>query len=201
MKIYNRYTGKLIVDVKDIKVDLIGAYLSGANLSRANLSGANLSEANLSRAYLYGANLSEADLSRANLYGADLYGANLFGANLFGADLSEAKIYEPFSIEVDNIYYKSVNYIEGKILSPTHNKEFEWEVGKTYTENCNMDKRELCAEGLHLFTKSQALQWEGTHLLKVRVLKGDICVPYASDGKFRVGKLKVLELIDKKDVK
>ena len=66
---------------RDVRPDLIGAYLSGANLIEANLSGVDLSGADLSRAFLLGANLG----------GTFLLGTNLSGANLRGADLSGAK--------------------------------------------------------------------------------------------------------------
>jgi hypothetical protein len=122
-----------------------------------------------------------------------LRGADLQKADLRGAD------YNIFSIEVDNIYYKSVCVdSKGKITSPTYNTRFEWKVGKTYTcdDFCD-DIRVECAEGFHLFTKAQAQKWEGNALLKVRVLKGKVCVPIQSDGKFRVERLKVLEVIKK----
>jgi hypothetical protein len=67
MKIFNRWTKELIIDVNNPLKDLYGA----------NLYGANLSGAYLSRANLYGAYLSGANLSRANLSGANLSGANL----------------------------------------------------------------------------------------------------------------------------
>ena len=103
MKIYNRFTGKLIIEVQDVKTDLYranlyranlsGAYLYRANLSRADLSCANLPCANLSDADLYRANLSCANLYRANLSCANLYRANLYRANLSGANLSGANLW------------------------------------------------------------------------------------------------------------
>ena len=109
MKIFNRYTYNLIIEINNPKTDLAGVNLSGANLYRANLSkanlyranlyradlsGANLYRANLSEADLSGANLSEADLSEANLYRANLPEADLSGANLSGASLSKANLSE-----------------------------------------------------------------------------------------------------------
>ena len=118
-----------------------------------------------------------------------------------GANLSWANLSIPFSVEINNIYYKSVNISNGKIYSPTHNILYEWKIGEIKKDtNYNGDKRLNCDGGLNLFTKIQALKWEGSHLLKVRVLDGGICVPYGSDGKFRVECVEVLELIDKKDV-
>jgi hypothetical protein len=114
MKIFNRYTGKIIFEfecetikecvTKAVKlgvslsgaylseVSLGGAYLSGADLRRADLSGADLSGANLSGADLSGADLRRADLRDANLSGANLSGASLSGADLSGANLWDANL-------------------------------------------------------------------------------------------------------------
>ena len=76
MKIYNRVSEALILDIPDLR---------GANLYKADLRGANL----------YKADLHEADLRGANLYGADLRGAN----RLHGADLNAEPIYaEPIYV-------------------------------------------------------------------------------------------------------
>ncbi len=98
MKIFNRFTGKEILNISGANLreanlreadlcgaDLYEANLRGANLREANLRGANLREANLCGADLYGANLREANLRGANLREADLYGANLREADLYGA--------------------------------------------------------------------------------------------------------------------
>ena len=78
MKILNRFTGKLILEIADLSgADLSGANLSGANLSYADLSYADLGRADLSGANLRGANLRSADLGYANLRGANLSGSNL----------------------------------------------------------------------------------------------------------------------------
>ena len=62
MKIYNRYTNEIIIEVKDSKTDLRGVNLTEAALSEADLSGADLSKADL-----FGANLEGADLEGASL--------------------------------------------------------------------------------------------------------------------------------------
>ena len=98
MKVYNRYTTKLIGEFNISPganlsgADLSGANLSDADLSDADLSDADLSDADLSGADLFGANLSSADLSGAILSRADLSDANLSGANLSGANLSSANL-------------------------------------------------------------------------------------------------------------
>ncbi len=93
MKIYNRFTGKLLIEVKDIKKDLIGANLYKANLGGADLRGADLREVDLIGANLYRADLRGANLFGANLYGAEFRGADLEGADLTGADLRGADLY------------------------------------------------------------------------------------------------------------
>jgi hypothetical protein len=84
MKIRNRNTGEIILEVEPIR----GADLSSADISFANLSFANLRYADLSFANLRSANLVYADLSFANLRGANLRGADLGEANLSGANIS-----------------------------------------------------------------------------------------------------------------
>ena len=59
MRIYNRFTNELIIEVENPKIDL-----SGADLSYANLYGADLYDADLCNANLRRANLSCANLRR-----------------------------------------------------------------------------------------------------------------------------------------
>ena len=77
MKIYNRFTKELIIEVSRNRqgfYDLEGTYLAGANLARANLARADLRGTDLEEAYLAGADLAGAYLAGANLTGADLAG-------------------------------------------------------------------------------------------------------------------------------
>jgi hypothetical protein len=83
MKIINRFTGEILLEVDSLKF----ANLTGANLKFANLTGANLTGANLKFA-----NLREADLREANLKFANLTGADLTGADLREADLTKANL-------------------------------------------------------------------------------------------------------------
>jgi hypothetical protein len=82
---------------KGIRINLIGANLSGAhlegaNLIRADLSWADLKGAHLSWADLKGAHLRKADLEGADLRGADLDEAHLYDVHLEGADLRGADL-------------------------------------------------------------------------------------------------------------
>ncbi len=78
-----------------------------------------------------------------------------------------------------------------------------YEVGKTYIEKdyCT-DEQESCGKGLNVAT----LQWclrdnrdKDIELLEVQFKVSDIiAIPYATDGKFRVKKMKVLSKITRK---
>ncbi len=80
-------------DIPGMRIDLIGANLTGATLVEARLAGANLfgadlSGARLDRAILDGADLGGSDLTQARLFFARLAGADLHGALLAGAQLT-----------------------------------------------------------------------------------------------------------------
>ncbi len=98
MKICNRFTGELILEVDDpaeIKqsgVSLFGADLGGVNLHGADLSGVDIRNANLGGAKLRDADLSKADLRWADLRNASLRYADLRNAKLRDADLSKADL-------------------------------------------------------------------------------------------------------------
>jgi Pentapeptide repeats (8 copies) len=234
MKIYNKYTNKVIFedDSLTIKETLIKANLSGANLSRADLSRANLSGANLSRAYLSvadlsranlsradlsRANLSRADLSRANLSRADLSGAdlsraNLSGANLSGANLSEADLSGAHLSEADLSNVKNLfsqldilldqkgkqyayKYVKFDYSSPI-NGNLIYSVGKIIIENdYETDKRLNCGRGINIASKQWCLTNMNKSIHKLLLVsyqvKDIVCIPYTTDGKFRVKKIKV----------
>jgi hypothetical protein len=122
MKILNRYTGALILEIETLtgayltradltganlfRANLTGADLTGANLFRADLTRADLTRANLTGAYLSdadltGANLTGAYLTRADLTGADLSDADLTGADLFGANLTGANLFRAYLTGAD----------------------------------------------------------------------------------------------------
>ncbi len=189
---------------------LRGANLSGANLSGANLRGANLSYANLSGANLSGANLRGANLSYANLSYANLSGANLRGAYLRGAYLSDASLsYAKKPLFKPDLYL--LKECTGKIYAWKYIQDGKtpyqgavYEVGKTYTEDdyCS-DEMVNCGKGLNVGT----LNWcywnsnrnENTEFLKCEFMAKDVAaIPYTTDGKFRIKKMKVVE---KKTVK
>jgi len=188
------------------KVNLSRANLYEANLSRANLYEANLSKVNLSGANLYEANLSGANLYEANLSGANLYEANLSGANLYGANLYEANLYEakgiskyrttPLYVLQDQVgkirAYKLVN----KKSEGPYNGGIKYEMNKSYSVNeWDEDEYNQCGAGINLATLDWCMRrWgEGYRILIAEFIAKDIvCIPIASDGKFRVKKCKIV---------
>ena len=182
--------------------DLRGANLSDANLSRANLRGANLGVANLR-----GANLRDANLSDANLYGADLCGANLRGANLSRANLSGAKgLLIAAEWLADKLEADEAGVIVGKAIGSTcFSTPPQWVIapGSVIEEVVNPCRTSDCACGINVAT----LAWIRQHYAaaiecgSVQVWRGrihwldlaDVVVPYHTDGKFRCGRLELLE--------
>jgi hypothetical protein len=198
--------------------DLSGANLSGADLSRANLSGADLSRANLYGADLSGANLSGADLSGANLYGADLSGANLYGANLYGADLSGADLSGADLSGAKGVAperctdllillaqpgpkLRAYKLVDDKYRSPIQTRgKLTYKIGSRVTcDEVNTDPTEHCGAGVNVATLPWVLrEWrEGYRVLLVEFDKADLaehgCIPTATDGKFRVKAVDVIE--------
>lgn len=173
--------------------EILNKYKKDKNLSRADLSGANLS----------GANLNWADLSGAKLNGADLSGAKLIGA-----------------INLPKEYQSCLNILKqqkGKLIAYKYlNKNWEspyqkftYKIGETYTcekENEDNDERILCSKGINVAT----LEWcyrdnfnniEDCIIIEVEfAVKDIIAIPYNSDGKFRVRKIKVLRQIPKEEL-
>ena len=200
------------------RADLYGADLRRANLYEANLRRANLYEADLYGADLRGADLYGADLRRADLYGADLYeadlrranlyGANLRGADLYGADLRGAEYQEPLFLpdfyslkllpqDTKLTFWKYLK--DGK--SPYLNMEYK--VGKEYKfKNYDSDEHQQCGEGGNVATLMWCLKdsLEANEFIECGFkVKDIVAIPYGTDGKFRVNKLKVLRKINREE--
>jgi hypothetical protein len=184
------------------------ADLRSANLRSADLSSANLRSADLSSADLSLANLRSADLSSANLRSADLSSADLSLANLSSADFDEpiyiSDLYSLKLLPKDTTltYWKFLK--NGK--SPIQDSgKIKYVVGKTYTEkDCNKDEFDECGAGLNVAT----IQWclkntignDSVELIECQFKVSDIvAIPYWTDGKFRVKRLKVLRKISRAD--
>jgi hypothetical protein len=180
--------------------DLSRADLSGANLSGADLSGANLSGANLSGADLSRANLSRANLSRANLSGADLSRANLSGANLSGADGIAAELCTDLLILLAQPGPKLRAYklVDSKYRSPIQSTgKLTYKIGsRVEADKVEADPMIHCGEGVNVATLPWCLrEWQdGWRILLVEFDKADLaCIPTATDGKFRVKAVDVIE--------
>ena len=192
------------------RADLIGANLGGADLSRAdligaNLSGANLSRADLSRANLGGAYLSRADLSRADLRRADLRRADLGGANLGGANLSRA---DGIAAELctdllilmaqPGPKLRAYKLVDSKYKSPIQSTgKLTYKIAsRVEAKSVEADPMIHCGEGVNVATLPWCLrEWQdGWRILLVEFDKADLaCIPTATDGKFRVKAVDVIE--------
>ena len=188
--------------------DLSEADLSGANLSGANLHEADLSEADLSGANLSGANLSGAHLRWADLSEADLSGANLSGANLSGADLSGAQgIFDPCAWLAANCKRVRGGIEAYKTFGLYNQPPESWkqEPGAEISEVVNPNPTDDCGCGVNVAT----LDWvrrnndEDLPIWKVLVkwewMVGAV-VPYGTDGKFRVPRAKLVEVVETTEV-
>ena len=144
-----------------------------------------------------------------NLSYANLRYANLSSANLRSADLRYAKYKEPlflpdlYSLKLlpsltKLTYWKYL--IDGK--SPYQYAKYE--IGKVYKFNTfNDDENISCGEGGNVATLSWCLKDRSSadEFIKVEFRVRDICaIPYATDGKFRVKKFKVLRKYSRKQV-
>ena len=146
------------------------------------------------------ADLRGADLSGANLRGANLSGADLRGANLWGANLSLVK-----GLPIVNSYLPGITYHAYKAVGKDflslmvhggHTKDkLDYHEGKeVVVDNANTDKRILCGAGVNV---SDLQYYNNNHPSeKVMLVQFDgidvACVPYGSDGKFRLHRCKVV---------
>ena len=170
----------------------------------ADLRDADLRDANLRGVDLRDANLRSADLRDANLRDANLRGADLWGADLWGADLRGAKMErfgmlpDLYLLKMQNCKLKAWKYlINGK--SPYQHKEYK--VGKTYKfPEINRDELTTSGAGGNVATLMWCLRYNLTadEFIEVGFESKDIVMPIATDGKFRVGKFKILRQINRK---
>jgi hypothetical protein len=161
----------------------------GADLEGADLQGANLKGANLEGAYLEGADLEGANLKNAKLKGAYLEGADLEGAKgLLNTKEWMDKTFE--KTDEGYIVYKAFNCLH---LPPSH-----WEIEKdsTIKEDVDLDRCDACSYGINFATKDWIeKEYPGKVIWKCLLRfedMEDLCVPYATDGKARCGKLTLL---------
>ena len=173
-------------------LDFSGADLFGAKLIEADLRWAKLTGAKLTGAKLTGANLSGADLTGTDLTEAELNDANLSGA--IGLLDPAEWIKETFEVDSEYVYaYKAF----GRWHQPP--KQWTIESGSVISENVDPDRTNDCSYGINVST----LGWcrhntKGQPLWKVRIRLIDLahsCVPYNTDGRFRVGRCELMEVV------
>src|SRR3990167_4445552 len=226
-EIKNQYSGFVIfsLETDSLKLcvevaiksgsDLSGAYLSWADLSGSDLSGADLSKANLSKANLSWADLSGSDLSGAYLSWADLSGSDLSKANLSGSDLSGAKNFNkhlttPLRILYDQPgpirAYKLVNERgEGPYAVTNGYAAINYfEAEEFSVQTIDEDENKQCGAGINLASLDWCMkEWKPNSRILIMEFfanepKGNLCVPTATDGKFRV---KHCRKVGEKDLK
>ena len=184
-------------DLKD--ADLWGANLWGANLRGADLWGANLQGADLKDADLQGANLQRANLQRANLWGANLQGADLWGA----MGCNKHRTTDLYILLDQPGKVRAYKLVDKNGYGPYRN-EIQYRTGQTYEAEINPDENEQCGAGINLATLPWCMsEWRpGYRILiaefSIKDPATDICIPVASDGKFRVRKC---EIVGEKDLK
>jgi len=170
--------------------DFSGVNLRGANLHRANLCGADLSWANL----------CGADLSWANLRGANLCEANLREADLRGANLSGGKgLLDPVAW-IANLEQTGNGVICYKIFGQYRISPDAWKIepGFIIEEIVNPCRTSDCASGINVAT----LEWLQANCDQDRIVwkclirwvwLAGVVVPYNTDGKFRAGRVELIE--------
>jgi len=99
------------------------------------------------------------------------------------------------------IFYKRVHKRDGKLISD-YSSDFVYprKIGSIIrVEDFDPDRRVLCSRGIH-GASWEYCQHNWTHcpiILKLKITKSaKICVPYGTDGKFRVSEAELLEIIE-----
>ena len=167
---------------------------------RADLRCADLRGANLQGADLRDADLRGADLRGANLRGADLRGAYLRGANLRDADLQGADLRETILVNINWLAHIGIVPMGGRARAykmtmangygPVYQEinylsQDEFKVGYF-----NADAYEQCGPGVNLATFQWCLNNKDCDyrlfMMEFSTEPENICVPVATDGRFRV---------------
>ena len=95
------------------------------------------------------------------------------------------------------IMYKAVHKKENRYCADY--TTFYYDIGKTYTGDCDKDTNKGCGVGLHMATLPWVLDFGKTFndlaILEVETKISDIVLPINSDGKVRTSRLKVLREI------
>jgi len=88
-------------------------------------------------------------------------------------------------------------FLNKNLISPYQN--FQYEIGKIYTANeVDTDERHACGAGLNVATLAWCKRNMNPDSIIVKVsfyAKDIIAIPFATDGKFRVKRMKVEEIL------
>jgi len=192
--------------------DLRSADLRSADLRSVDLRYADLRSADLRYANLSSADLRSADLRYANLSSADLRYADLSSADLRSADLRYAKGIDKNLVTPLRILLEQPGPIWAYKLVK-RNGEGPFNGGINYIDpkidvfsvaDTNEDENEQCGAGINLATLDWVMkEWcPGYRILIMEFFanepKGNLIVPTATDGKFRV---KECRRVGEKDLK
>jgi len=196
-EIKNRYNGKIIICGKYENI------IECVEKNKIHLQDADLQGANLQDAYLRGANLQDAELQDADLQDAGLQGANLQGANLRGAKYKEPLfLCDLYSLKLlpKNTVLTFWKYLRNG-LSPYQNMKYE--SGKIYQfKEYDFNENNQCGIGGNVATLMWCLKDDlrADEFIEVEFkVKDIVAIPYLTDGKFRVNRLKVLRKINRKE--
>jgi uncharacterized protein YjbI with pentapeptide repeats len=179
---------------------LVNADLQNMDLQNVDLYLSDLFKANLSFANLYDANLQKTNLKESNLQNTNLIGANLQCADLRGANLENTKGLLNTKEWMDKTFKKTdKGYIVYKAFNCMYTLPSHWRIkkGSTIEEKVDMDRCDACSYGINFATKDWIKRecpskkiWKC--LLRFEDME-NLCVPYATDGKARCGKLTLLK--------
>jgi len=189
-EIKHRLSGAILfsVEAENWRCAVEAAIKGSADLRSADLRYANLRSADLRYANLRSADLSSADLSYANLSYAKLSSANLSYAKGVNKNLvtplrilieqpGPVRAYKLVNEKGEGPFNGGINYLDGE--------EFT-------TASFNGDENEQCGAGINLATLDWVMkEWKlGFRILIMEFFvnhpKNNLCIPTATDGKFRV---------------
>jgi len=192
--------------------NLSGSDLSFSNLSRSDLRGSNLRGSNLRGSNLRGSNLRGSDLSFSDLRGSNLSGSDLRdsdlrrsklrGSNLSGSDLSGSTgLLDASQWIAENLTRCRGGVYAYKSLGTLYESPADWrqEPGAEISETVNLLPTLDCACGVNVATldwvrnnSNDAPIWKV--LVRWEWMAGGV-IPYNTDGKFRVPRAKLIEVV------
>lgn len=180
-EIKNRFDGAVIftTETESWKLAVEAAVRRGIDLRGSNLSGSNLSGSNLRGSNLRGSNLSYSNLRGSNLRGSVGVDKNLITPLRILLDQpGPIWAYKLVDDAGEGPFNGGINYLKDNETFSV--KEF------------NADENEQCGAGINLATLDWVMrEWKpGYRILIMEFFankpEGNLCVPTATDGKFRV---------------